>query len=76
MFNKKLTFMKNARKSSLWKGCLVPFFQVNRSSFPTIGGFKILVGVFYAGHKINSMRKLPTFHDNTTSFQGEMTSEE
>lgn len=39
--------MKNARKRSLWKGCLVPFFQVNRSSFPTIGGFRILVGVFY-----------------------------
>lgn len=39
--------MKNARKRSLWKGCLVPFFQVNRSSFPTIGGFKTLVGVFY-----------------------------
>ena len=76
MFNKKLTFMKNARKSSLWKGCLVPFFQVNRSSFPTIGGFKILVGVFYVGHKINSMRKQPTFHDTTTSFPGEMTSEE
>ena len=39
--------MKNARKSSLWKGCLVPFFQVSKSSFSTIGGFKILVGVFY-----------------------------
>ena len=38
--------MKNARKSSLWKGCLVLFFQVSRSSFPTIGGFKIFVGVF------------------------------
>ena len=58
------------------KVVLFHFFQVNRSSFPTIGAFKILVGVFYAGHKINSMRKQPTFHDNTTSFQGEMTSEE
>ena len=68
--------MKNARKSSFWKGCLVPFFQVNRSSFPTIGGLKYLSEFFYAGHIINSMRKQPTFHDTTTGFQGEMTSEE
>ena len=31
---------------------------------------------FYAGYKFYSMRKQPTFHNTTTSFQGEMMSEE